>query len=116
MRNIYIKTTWIDNKTPINAEKLNKIENAISDLYQNSLSPGEFVEGNGIRLRITEDKKFEISTIDVISSSSCAGIEVIQEVDLDMEYLQENIMYYVLSSEGKLIKQIFNNKVIYEVE
>lgn len=116
MKNIYIKTTWIDNKTLINAEKLNKIENAISDLYQSSLSPGEFVEGNGIRLRITEDKKFEISTSDVVSSFSCAGIEVIQEIDLNMEYLQENIMYYILSSEGKLIKQIFNKKVIYEVE
>lgn len=115
MRNIYIKTTWIDNKTPVNAANLNKIENALVDLYQNSLSVSDLSEGNGIELNLTEDKKLQISVSnEVVTSSSCKGVEVLM---LEPTEMLDNVLYFILDpSTKKLTKIIINNVVIYEME
>ena len=54
MKTKYNKTSWVDNKTQINAEKLNNIENGISNLYENTLSVSEFLEGPGIEIGHSE--------------------------------------------------------------
>ena len=36
MKNSYSKTKWVDNKTPVNAQNLNKIKEAIGDIYTNA--------------------------------------------------------------------------------
>ena len=54
MKNSYIKTTWIDNKTPVNAANLNKIESALSDLYTNALSSSEILEGELLILVVSQ--------------------------------------------------------------
>ena len=115
MRNIYIKTTWVDNKTPVNAANLNKIENALVDLYQNALSVSDFSEGNGINLNITEDRKLQVSVSnDVLTSNSCCGIEVLTYEPLDT---QNGILYFIVDQNTKkLVKIIINNVVIYEME
>lgn len=117
MKNIYIKTTWVDNKTPVNAANLNKIENAILDLYQNALSVSDFSEGNGINLNITEDKKLQVSVSnDVITSNTCYGIEVVTE-EPGLDTVQNGVLYYIINpSTKKLAKIMINNVVIYEVE
>lgn len=115
MKNIYIKTTWVDNKTPVNAANLNKIENAIVDLYQNALSVSDFTEGKGIKLEVTQDKKFKVSaTEDVMTSSSTCGLEIV--TSLPSDYC-EGTVYMVINPEtGKLKNIYFNGVSIYEVE
>lgn len=115
MKNIYIKTTWVDNKTPVNAANLNKLENAVYDLYNNALSPSDIVEGNGIKLDITENKKLQISTTsDIMASTSCQGVEV---VNVEPSEFSEGVLYFVVNPEtGKLRKIVFNSVVINEME
>ena len=115
MKNIYIKTSWVDGKTPVNAANLNKIENAIFDLYQNTLSPSDIVEGNGVKVEITSDKKLQFSTSeDTMRSSSCCGIEIVTVEPVEPE---SQVIYYVLNSEtGKLTKILINGRAVYEVE
>ena len=115
MRNIYIKTTWVDNKTPVNAANLNKIENAILDLYQNALSVSDFSEGEGIKLDITNDKKLQVSVSNgVLTSSSCCGFEILEMEPVEMK---NSVLYFILDQDSKKLKKILiNNIVIYEVE
>lgn len=115
MRNIYIKTTWIDNKTPVNAANLNKIENAIVDLYQNALSVSDFSEGEGIKLDVTDDKKLQVSVSNgVLTSTSCCGIEVLMFEPFEMK---NNVLYFIIGQDSKKLKKIIiNNIVIYEME
>ena len=116
MKNIYVKTTWVDNKTPINAANLNKIENAVSNLYQNALSASDFKEGKGIHLEVKQDKKLEISVSeDVVSSCTVCGIEVVTSYSHDIA--ETGVMYYVIDPETrKLTKIVFNSVTIYEME
>lgn len=115
MKNVYIKTSWIDNKTPINAANMNKIENAISDLYINALSPSEIVEGEGINISQTKDKKLEFSVAEnILRSDSCSGIEVSQGHPSVMD---QGKLYFILDPDTKkLAKIMINGVAIYEVE
>ena len=54
MKSTYTKTAWVDNKTPINAQRLNNIENGISTLFTNALSASDII-GDGIKVETTED-------------------------------------------------------------
>ena len=76
MKNSYSKTKWVDNKTPVNAQNLNKIEDAIGDIYTNALDYDDLVPGEGIEMNVTDEGKKEISTSPgVMFSDSCTGIE-----------------------------------------
>lgn len=115
MKTIYVKTTWIDNKTPVNAANMNKIENAIADLYSNALTASEITNGDGINVSITKDKAVEISVSNsVMKSETCDSVEVVVG-DLDSYELRK--LYLVLDSGTKKLKKIIMNGVnIYEVE
>jgi len=54
MRIRYDKTTWVDNETPVNANNMNKIENALETLYNLSLSPADFDTNSQIKPTITD--------------------------------------------------------------
>ncbi len=43
----YKKTTWVDHKTPVDAKRLNNIENAIDTLSKISVTPGKLKTING---------------------------------------------------------------------
>ena len=43
----YKKTTWVDHKTPVDAKRLNNIENAIDALSKTSVTPGKLKTING---------------------------------------------------------------------
>jgi len=43
----YKKTTWVDHKTPVDAKRLNNIENAIDTLSKTSVTPGKLKTING---------------------------------------------------------------------
>lgn len=54
MKTIYSKTQWEDNKTPINADRLNNIERGIENLYNNAIGASELIEGPGIDIANTD--------------------------------------------------------------
>lgn len=115
MKNIYIKTTWVDNGTPVNAANLNKIENAISDLYNSALSSSDIVQGDGIKISTTSNKKLELSVSEsVLRSETSTGLEFIYD---ELEVYKTNCIYFILDqSSKKLRKIIINGVTIYEVE
>ena len=94
---------------------MNKIENAISDLYINALSPSEIVEGEGINISQTKDKKLEFSVAEnILRSDSCSGIEVSQGHPSVMD---QGKLYFILDPDTKkLAKIMINGVAIYEVE
>lgn len=114
MKGNYMRTNWIDNTTPVNANNLNNIERGISNLYQNALSRSDISEGEGIKLGTGKNGELEISTKDTVRSSSCVGIEFIEE---ELGVYVDGVLYLLLDSEtNKLKKIILNGIVIYEVE
>lgn len=61
MKTTYNKTQWVDNSTPIDASRLNNIENGIEGLYNNALSPSNLQSGPGISIGSTEEGDIQIS-------------------------------------------------------
>lgn len=129
MKSVYVKTQWIDNKTPVNAANLNKIENALHTLYTNSLGYSDIKEGDGIKVEVTADKEVKISTAsNVLKSGNLMGIDFIMGEDEETacgcdkpccnEPAEEKgVLYFVLDPNTKKLKAIKINGVkIYEVE
>lgn len=126
MKNSYIKTTWIDNKTPVNAANLNKIESALSDLYTNSLSSSELLEGDGIRITNTScqsdcygntTKGIQFSVSDrVMQSDTCKGIDIVTN-SANILHFEKDRLYLFLNPESKtLVKIMINGVTIFEVK
>ena len=124
MKSIYLKTTWIDNRTPVNAANLNNIERGIESLFNNAVSPSELLEGDGIT--IEHDSEGTTFSVDqtiarvegekgsVSRSKSLAGVEYALG---ELASYEPNKVYFVLSEiDFRLIKIIINNRVVYEVE
>ena len=61
MRNTYDKTIWEDNKTPVNAENLNKIENALDELYSGSVGISQLKKGKGVDIKVNDFREVEVS-------------------------------------------------------
>lgn len=78
MKKTYTKTTWVDNRTPVNAKNLNKIESALSDLYESTAEEDQYLPGDHITITDSEDepgKKIISTSADILSTSSLTGIE-----------------------------------------
>lgn len=106
MKTNYNKTNWIDKKTPVNAQNLNKIERAITDLYNNALGKDDIVPGSGIEIETDE------SGNKIISSEKKTEIEVVTE---SPETFESNTLYFILDPETKrLTKIMFGDVTIYE--
>lgn len=121
MKSVYIKTNWIDNKTPVNAANLNKIETALNYLYSNSLSYSEIKEGDGIKIEVTKDKEVKISTgSNVPTSKTIKGIEYVfdeEGCECGCKEPKRGVLYFVLSGETKKLKFIALNGIkLFEVE
>lgn len=123
MKATYIKTKWIDNKTPVNAANLNKIEDSLSYLYNNAIGLTDIVEGKGIKVSIDSDKK-EIQigvNSDVMNSSNINGLEYVFDSGNctcachGSDY-KKGILYLVLNKDTKKLVYIaFNGVKIFEV-
>ena len=126
MKNNYIKTTWIDNKTPVNAANLNKIENAISDLYTNAISPSEILEGDGIRIADATSssdcygntkKGIQISVSDkIMQSESCKGIDVVTDASSILQFEKDRLYFFLNPETKSLVKIMINGVTIFEVK
>lgn len=114
MKNSYSKTKWVDNKTPVNAQNLNKIEDAIGDIYTNALDYDDLVPGEGIEMNVTDEGKKEISIAPgVMFSDSCTGIEWTLE---EPETPEKNKLYFILNAiEKSLSKIMLNGVTIFQI-
>ena len=114
MKSIYLKTSWIDNRTPVNAANLNNIERGIESLFKNAISVSELLPGDGIDITVGNDgSAFSVDNT-VMRSGTISGIEYVTG---ELASYEEGRLYYVLSEEtGKLVKIVLNNRVIYAVE
>lgn len=125
MKNNYIKTTWIDNKTPVNAANLNKIESAISDLYTNAISASEILEGDGIRIADSScnsdcygnvSKGIQISVSDkVMQSESCKGVDIVTDLNSVLQFEKDRLYFFLNPETKSLVKIMINGVTIFEV-
>ena len=116
MKNIYLKTNWIDNKTPVNSANLNNIEKGIATLFANAISFSELVPGDGISITTNDDTgDITFSTTDsVVKSNSIKGIEYVVG---ELASYPEGYIYFVLAPDTqRLIKIVIDNIVVYAVE
>lgn len=109
MKKAYNKTKWIDNKTPVNAQNLNKIENALSEIYEKAVEKDDIVQGTGIKIDTTSEGKKEISLGEgVLMSSTCTGIEWYQAIPTTWE---RNKLYFILDPQSKELSRIMLNGI-----
>lgn len=98
MKSTYTKTNWVDNKTPIDAKKLNNIENGISTLFTNALSASDIIPGDGIEINTVEDG-IKIDGLLLSRINECP-VEETSEGKQGEYFLDEenNILYFCLSN------------------
>ena len=109
MKSSYNKTKWVDNRTPVNAQNLNKIESALSDLYTNALQGEEIIEGEGVSINDSKAGGRVISVDNTVQrSQTCTGIEWVTE---EPETPEINKLYLILDGETRLLKKIVLNGV-----
>ena len=100
LKNLYTRTHWTDNKTMVNAERLNNIERGISGLYGAALTASDFEASRGVELETTDSGKVKISTT--------MTVEIITELQ---ESYDPKIIYFYVNSNGILKKIIINGIV-----
>lgn len=94
---LYKKTTWTDNKTTVSAEKLNNIENGISNLYNSAITSVDIKGEDGVNVEVTDDGKVVVKLN--------TQIAIINE---ELEEYDSNIVYFLLSQNGIIQKIIIN--------
>ena len=105
MKKSYTKTKWVDGKTPINAQNLNKLEEAVKYLYDTAIESSFIQEGQGIKISSTG----KISVDDgVLQSESVKGIEVITDISAATK---RGIIYLLLNQQTLKLDRIILNGV-----
>ncbi len=94
---LYKKTAWADNKTTVNAEKLNNIENGLSNLYDSAITASDIKGEDGVKVDVDNAGKVVVKLN--------TKIAIINE-ELD-EYDNDTI-YFLLSQNGIIQKIIIN--------
>lgn len=96
MRTVYNKTNWVDNSTQINADRLNNIENGISNLYSDSISLSDLVGGNGIEIGGLDNSSISIglrfNRVDTRPESSQS------EGNIGDYYIDNSNLYFCISN------------------
>ncbi|MBR2246835.1 MAG: hypothetical protein IJ880_07425 [Bacilli bacterium] len=109
MKKSYKKTKWIDNKTPVCAQYLNKIEDALSEVYEKAIESDDLVGGTGVRVDTNSSGEKEISLgSEVMMSTTCTGIEWCQGVP---ETWERNKLYFILDPTTKELDKIMLNGI-----
>lgn len=114
MKKSYKKTKWVDDKTIVSAQNLNKIENAISELYQSCVEDSELVEGEGVKIDVDDEgnKRFSVDTSLVQTSLTCTGIEVVSN---EPGTPIRGRLYFILDEERNLSKIMMNGITIFKL-
>jgi len=96
----YNKTEWKNGETRVNAKNMNNIEEGISELYKNALTPEDIESGRGIRIE-KEGKSTSISL----------RIEILEDTGEEVEY-DKNTLYVLVDSENKFRGLVVGGKEI----
>lgn len=99
----YKKTKWVDGKTPVNAQNLNKIEDAVKYLFDNSLSKDSISEGEGLTLG--KEGEVSVSKEGLLGSKTVKGIEIL----IGGTQMKEDILYLFLNPTTLKLEEIFFN-------
>lgn len=97
LKGLYKKTAWADNKTTVNAEKLNNIENGISNLYDSAITAADIKGEDGVNVEVDNSGKVVVKLN--------TQIAIITE---ELEEYDDNIVYFLLSQNGIIQKIIIN--------
>lgn len=97
LKNLYTRTNWVDNKTLVNAERLNNIERGISGLYNASLCASDFEPAEGIEIETTDAGKVKIS-----------ASPAVKVITAEEETYDPGVIYFLLDSAGHVKKIIIN--------
>ena len=83
----YNKTNWIDNKTPVNAANLNKIEDGIYRLCTYALTANSISSGNNINVTVSEAglvsinmKPIFINGIELLGDKSAESLGLVRTI------------------------------------
>ena len=99
LKNLYTRTNWVDNKTLVNAERLNNLERGVAGLYNASLCASDFEAGDGVKIETTDSGKVKISAL--------MSVEIIQE---EQSEYTEGVLYFLVGESGKIEKLILNGQ------
>lgn len=112
MKSSYKKTKWVDDKTLVSAQNMNKIENALSVLYQEAIENDELIEGEGISIDTDEEgcKTISVDKKVVQTSLTCTGLEVVSQEPVNPT---RNKLYFILDSDRNLSKIMMNGITIF---
>lgn len=109
MKKSYKKTKWIDNKTPVCAQYLNKIEDALSEVYEKAIESDDLVGSTGVRVDTNSSGEKEISLgPEVMTSTTCTGIEWCLSAP---ETWERNKLYFILDPSTKELDKIMLNGI-----
>lgn len=125
MKNTYLRTKWVDGHTPVNSANLNKIENAIYDIYSNTPSKSQIIgkDTNIVETGIDEKGNVVIDIpqrrngcLGVQKSLTCSGLEFTQDEAI-AKTAKDDKVYLVLDIDTMQLRRIYINGVkIYEME
>lgn len=104
----YKKTFWVDGETPVNAQNMNKIEDAIQELAKLSICPSDLVKAaeNASGIKISTSCGDLIISVEPIQSSAI----IMEDGNSYEEYLKEEnaklrAQIIALKAEIEYIKQ-----------
>lgn len=113
MKKSYNKTKWVDNKTPVCAQYLNKIEAALGDIYTKGLEYDELIQGDGITIEDEINGKSISVDKSVVRSTSITGIEWLYE---EPESPEIKKLYFILDpNTNKLSKILLGSVTIFQL-
>lgn len=95
LKNLYNRTIWSDNKTQVNAERLNNIERGITGLYNSALCASDFKGENGVNIETTDSGNMKISLN--------MSVEVIKE---ELSAYKNDVVYLLVNDNWKILKII----------
>ena len=108
MNKTYIKTKWVDGKTPVNAQNLGKIEQAIYDLYLKTIDKGSIVGKGNIVTETDENGNLVITQKELIQSKSLVAIEY---SNVEPETKLDGYLYVIVREDGQ-VKKIYHGKTL----
>ena len=113
MKKKYTKTNWVDGKTCVGANLLNKIESGIEGLYQNAVEMSQLVGGEDISIQKNEEDNLVVSIKEDNSLLRSTGIS---EVEFGEELPNEpksTGLYFTRDSRTGKFSVYYGNSLVF---
>ncbi len=97
LKNLYNRTVWSDNKTLVNAERMNNIERGITGLYNSALCASDFKGEKGVGIKTTDEGNMKVSLK--------TPVEVIKE---ELSEYNPDTVYFLVDDNWRIRKIIIH--------